>query len=304
MIKVQRKQILENWQLYALVAIPFLYVIIFHYVPMLGIQIAFKNYNIVKGIWGSEWIGFDHFQRFFRSYEFILVLKNTLLLNLYNLVVGFPAPIALALCLNYIRNEHYKKAVQLVTYAPHFISVVVLVGIVIQMFSPLTGILSQLITWLTGEKINVLGDPAYFKSLYVWSGVWQHIGWGSIIYLAALSSVDPQLHEAAIVDGASKLQRVRHIDIPSIMPTIVMLLILEFGKIMTVGFQKVLLLQNPMNVDASEVIDTYVYKIGFITGMPNYSYATAIGLFKSLIGLILIITANKIARKVNDTSLW
>ncbi|ULL19580.1 sugar ABC transporter permease [Paenibacillus sp. H1-7] len=303
-MKVQRKQILENWQLYALVAIPFLYVIIFHYVPMLGIQIAFKNYNIVKGIWGSEWIGFDHFQRFFRSYEFILVLKNTLLLNLYNLVVGFPAPIALALCLNYIRNEHYKKAVQLVTYAPHFISVVVLVGIVIQMFSPLTGILSQLITWLTGEKINVLGDPAYFKSLYVWSGVWQHIGWGSIIYLAALSSVDPQLHEAAIVDGASKLQRVRHIDIPSIMPTIVMLLILEFGKIMTVGFQKVLLLQNPMNVDASEVIDTYVYKIGFITGMPNYSYATAIGLFKSLIGLILIITANKIARKVNDTSLW
>jgi len=304
MTKALRKQMNENWQLYALVAIPFLYVVIFHYVPMLGIQIAFKNYNLMKGIWGSDWIGFDHFVRFFRSYEFGLVLKNTLLLNLYNLAVGFPAPIVLALCLNYIRNEFYKKTVQLVTYAPHFISVVVLVGIVIQMFSPLTGILAQIITFITGEKVNVLGEPAYFKSLYVWSGVWQHIGWGSIIYLAALSAVDPQLHEAAITDGATKLQRVRHIDIPGIMPTIVMLLILEFGKIMTVGFQKVLLLQNPMNVDASEVIDTYVYKVGFITGMPNYSYATAIGLFKSLIGLILIIAANRIARKVNDTSLW
>ncbi|WP_028549070.1 ABC transporter permease [Paenibacillus sp. UNC451MF] len=304
MISAKRKQILENWQLYALILIPFVYVITFHYVPMLGLQIAFKNYSVIKGIWGSPWIGFDHFQRFFNSYDFKLVIRNTLLINLYNLLIGFPAPIVLALCLNYIRRERYKRAVQLVTYAPHFISVVVLVGIVMQLFSPMTGVLSRLIEFAVGHKINVLGEPAYFKSLYVWSGVWQNIGWGSIIYLAALSSVDPQLHEAAIVDGASKMQRIRHIDIPGILPTIVMLLILEFGKIMTVGFQKVLLLQNPMNVDASEVIDTYVYKTGFITGMPNYSYATAIGLFKSLIGLVLIIAANRIAKKVNDTSLW
>lgn len=301
---LRRKQIWDNWQLYVLIFLPFVYVIVFHYLPMYGLLIAFKNYNLAKGIWGSEWAGLSHFARFFGSYDFVLVLKNTLGLSLYNLGVGFPAPIILALSLNYLRNRRFKKLVQMVTYAPHFISVVVLVGIVVQLLSVHTGIINQMIEAITGKQINFLGEPLYFKSIYVWSGIWQQIGWGSIIYLAALSAIDPHLHEAAVMDGASKLQRIWHIDIAGIMPTIVVLLILDVGQIMNVGFQKVLLLQNQLNLEASEVIDTYVYKVGIISGIPNYSYATAIGLFKSLIGLILIVSVNKIARKVSDTSLW
>lgn len=301
---LRRKQVWDNWQLYVLIFLPFVYVIVFHYLPMYGLLIAFKNYNLAKGIWGSEWAGISHFTRFFGSYDFVLVLKNTLGLSLYNLGVGFPAPIILALSLNYLRNRRFKKLVQMVTYAPHFISVVVLVGIVVQLLSVHTGIVNQMIEAITGKQINFLGEPLYFKSIYVWSGIWQQIGWGSIIYLAALSAIDPHLHEAAVMDGASKLQRIWHIDIAGIMPTIVVLLILDVGQIMNVGFQKVLLLQNQLNLEASEVIDTYVYKVGIISGIPNYSYATAIGLFKSLIGLILIVSVNKIARKVSDTSLW
>ncbi|PZE21141.1 ABC transporter permease [Paenibacillus xerothermodurans] len=299
----RRKHIRENWQLYLLVAVPFLYVIIFHYIPMLGLQIAFKNYNVVQGMLGSKWVGLLYFERFFNSYDFWLVLNNTLVLSLYNMAVGFPAPILLALCLNYLPGVRFKKIMQMVTYAPHFISVVVIVGIVVQLLSR-EGLVNSVIVALGGQPINFLGDPAYFKSIYVFSGVWQQIGWGSIIYLAALSSIDPQLHEAATMDGASKVRRIWHIDLPGILPTMVILLIMDVGRIMNVGFQKVLLLQNPLNLTAAEVIDTYVYKVGLLSGVPNFSYAAAIGLFKSVIGLILIVIVNRIARKLNETSLW
>ncbi|MDQ1912603.1 ABC transporter permease subunit [Paenibacillus sp. GD4] len=297
------KRIRDNWQLYLLLLVPVLYVIIFHYVPMYGLIIAFKNYSVVKGVLGSKWVGLVHFERFFHSYDFWLVLKNTLQLSLFNLLVGFPAPILLALCINYLPGRRFRNVLQMTTYAPHFISVVVIVGIIVQLLSR-EGLVNDIITALGGQPVNFLGTPGYFKSIYVLSGVWQQAGWGSIIYLAALAGIDPQLHEAATIDGASKVRRIWHIDLPGILPTIVILLILDVGRIMNIGFQKVLLLQNPLTVQASEVIDTYVYKVGIISGMPNFSYAAAIGLFKSIIGFILIITVNRIAKKVNETSLW
>lgn len=294
----------SNWQLYLLLALPCIYIIVFHYIPMLGIQIAFKNYNVVLGMAKSKWVGFVHFERFFKSYQFWLLLKNTLGLSIYNLLVNTPITIMLALCLNYLGNKYYKKTVQMITYAPHFISTVVVVGILTQALSLRTGFVNNFIDLIGGERINFMGIPQYFKSLYVWSSAWQEAGWGSIIYLAALVGVDPQLHEAAIMDGASKVKRIWHIDIPSILPTVIILLIMHVGKIMNVGFQKVLLMQNPMNLEASDIIDTYVYTIGLTSGIPNYSYATAIGLFKSIIGLILVVTVNNIAKRVNETSLW
>lgn len=298
------KKMKENWELYLLMSIPFLYIIIFHYLPMFGLQIAFKNYSVVKGIFGSKWVGLVHFNRFFHSYQFVLLLKNTIVLSLYNLLAGFPFPIILAISLNYLKNERFKKATQMVTYAPHFISVVVIAGLITQLFSVRTGFVNNLIELIGGQRVNFLGTPGYFKSIYVWSSVWQEAGWGSIIYLAALAGIDPQLHEAAMMDGASKLRRIWHIDLPGITPTIVILLIMNVGKIMNVGFQKVLLLQNPLNMEASDIIDTYVYTMGIASGLPNFSYVTAIGLFKSLISFALIIGANYAAKKLNDTSLW
>lgn len=294
----------KNWQLYTLLLLPVIYVIVFHYMPMYGIQIAFKKYNVALGIANSKWAGLTHFKRFFESYQFWLLLKNTLTLSVYNLIVSTPLTIMLALCLNYLGNRYYKKLVQMVTYAPHFVSTVVVVGILTQMLSLRTGFVNNFIELLGGERINFMGIPEYFQSIYVWSGIWQEAGWGSIIYLAALAGIDPQLHEAAIMDGAGKVRRIWHIDIPGILPTVIILLIMHVGKIMNVGFQKVLLMQNPMNLEASDVIDTYVYTVGLTSGIPNYSYATAIGLFKSIIGLVLIVTVNKIAKKVNETSLW
>jgi len=298
------KEVSSNWQLYLLLVLPVAYILVFHYYPMYGLQIAFKKYNLVKGISGSPWLGFDHFERFFTAYDFSIVLKNTVQIGFYQLIAAFPAPIILALSLNYIRMRKIKKFVQMVTYAPYFISVVVIVGIIVQLLSPQGGIIHHFIKLFTGQSINMMAEPAYFKTVYVLSGIWQTVGWGSIIYIAALTAVDPSLHEAAVMDGASKLRRIRHIDIPGILPTTVILFILEIGKFMNVGFQKILLMQNSLNTRASEVIDTYVYKVGIISGLPDFSYATAIGLFKSVIGLILIFAANQIARKVNDTSLW
>jgi putative aldouronate transport system permease protein len=297
------QQMVGNWQLYLLMLLPLLYILIFHYYPMYGLQIAFKKYEIAKGISGSEWVGFVHFKRFFHSYDFHLVFGNTLKISMYQLLVGFPAPVVLALSLNYIMRARFKKALQMATYAPHFISVVVMSGILVQLLSH-TGAISKLVEMITGERINFLGEAALFKTIFVFSGVWQNIGWSSIIYLAALSSIDPTLHEAAVMDGASKWKRIRHIDVPGIMPTIVVLLILEIGKVMNIGYQKILLLQNPLNLSSSEVIDTYVYKVGIISGLPNFSYAAAIGLLKSVIGLVLIYLANRIAKKVNNNGLW
>ena len=299
------KEAKKNWQLYLLLLIPVTYILVFAYYPMLGAQIAFKNFNITKGIWGSPWVGFKHFQRFIQSYQFVSVLKNTLGLSLYGLIAGFPFSILLALALNYVGHKNYKRIVQTVSYAPHFISTVVMVGMLMEFLNPRNGLIKNFLA-IFGINFtsNVMGVPGAFSSIYVWSGVWQGIGFGSIIYLAVLSGIDPSLHEAAIVDGASKKQRLWFIDLPSLMPTAIILLIMNLGNILNVGFEKALLMQNPMNISTSEIIDTYVYKVGLTSSLPDFAYSTAIGLFKSFIAFILIVLVNKIAKRLGETSLW
>ncbi len=294
----------ENYQLYLVLIIPVAYVIIFRYIPMYGAQIAFRNYRVSKGIWGSDWVGLYHFKRFVTSYQFSRVMVNTLGINVYQLLAGFPIPIILALSLNSTNIYRLKKMAQTTTYIPHFISTVVMVGILLQFLSPRIGIFNMIRDLVGLQRLHFIAEPEYFKSIYVWSGIWQSTGWGSIIYLAALSSVDPFLHEAATIDGATKFQRVLHIDIPGILPTAIILLILNAGRMMNVGFEKVFLMQNELNLRASEVIQTYVYKVGLASATANYSYSTAIGLFNSVINLILIMTVNRVARKLGDTSLW
>ena len=278
------------------------YIVVFHYVPMYGVQIAFRQYNYYDGILGSQWIGLTHFETFFRSPMFLRLLGNTLTLSVYQLAAGFPFPILLAIAINESRFRLFKKTVQTVTYAPHFISMVVFISMVTQVLSLRSGILNHVIEALGGERINFMGIPELFQSIYVWSGVWQNTGYSAIIYLAALAGIDPTLHEAAIVDGATQFQRIRHIDIPGILPTIVILLILNTGQIMNVGFEKVFLLQNPLNIVRSEVIATYVYQVGLVSG--NFSFSAAVGLFNSIVNFILIISVNAIARRVGETSLW
>lgn len=296
------QKVWRNWQLYLFIAPAFLYFLIFHYGPMYGIQIAFKNYNPVRGVFGSPWVGFDHFVRFFESYYFWDLMWNTLAISLYELAVGFPIPIILALAFNELKHKRFKKLVQTVTYAPHFISVVVMVGMVIAFLSPSTGILIRFVEWMGIDAPSFLTSPAWFKTVYVLSGVWQSAGWGTIIYLAALSGVDPGLHEAAIIDGASRLQRIRHINIPVLVPTMTILLILNMGSLLGVGFEKILLMQNPLNMESSDVISTFVYRSGLENA--QYSFSTAVGLFNSVINAFLLVTVNQIVRKTSENSLW
>lgn len=300
--KKPKKKILQNWQLYIFILPAFLYFFIFHYIPMYGVQIAFKDFIPSLGIWGSEWVGFEHFTRFFSSYYFWDLIKNTLGISVYELIVGFPLPIILALALNEAKDGLYKRTVQTVTYAPHFISVVVMAGMIIAFLAPATGIINHAIELVGFEPIAFMSDPAWFKSVYVLSGVWQSTGWGTIIYLAALAGVDPQHHEAAIVDGASRLQRIWHINIPAIIPTIAILLIMNVGNIMAMGFEKILLLQNPLNLESSNVIATFVYQAGLLDA--QYSFAAAVGLFNAVINAILLVTVNYVAKKTSETSLW
>lgn len=292
----------KDYQLYLLVLPAVLYFIIFHYWPMYGIQIAFKDFKILEGITNSPWIGFDNFERFFRSHQFERLIKNTLGLSLLQLVAGFPFPIILALLLNQLRSKSYKKFVQTVTYIPHFISVVVLAGMIHVFLSPSTGLINNIIEMFGGEAVYFLGKPEYFKPIFVISGVWQHAGWGTIIYLAALSSVPPELYEAAKVDGASKFQIIRHVDFPSIVPTIVILLVMNLGRVMNLGFQKALLLQNPLNAPSSEIIQTYMYRVGILE--MQFEYSTAIQLFNTAINVVLLVTANQVSKKLTETSLW
>ena len=292
------------WQLYVLMLLPLIYLLLFKYYPMFGAQIAFKNFNLVKGIWGSSWVGFKHFERFLQSYQFGRVIKNTLIISFYGLFAGFPLPIVLALSLNYLKSARYRKTVQMVTYAPYFISTVVLVGMMIQILATRNGVINNVIAMLGLERVNFLGEPAAFAHIYVWSGVWQTLGFSSIIYIATLAGVPPELHEAAIVDGATILQRIWHIDLPTIRPTAIVLLILSTGSILEVGFEKAFLLQNPLNLRASEVIQTYVYKTGLLSAIPQFSYAAAIGLFRAVIGLMLLVSVNQTSRKFNQSSLW
>ena len=293
-----------NWQLHLLLLLPLVYLLVFKYVPMWGAQIAFRDFFAVHGIFGSPWVGMANFDRFFESPQFWTVVRNTFGLSAYQIAASFPIPIILALALNNVERRRFKKTVQLTTYAPHFISTVVMAGMIMRFLSLHTGVVNNALEGLGLERISFMSRPELFQSVYVISGIWQNAGWGTIIYLAALAGVDPQLHEAAIVDGASKLQRTRHIDVPGILPVAIILLILETGRIMQVGFEKAFLLQTPLNLTASEVIQTYVYKIGLASPVPDYSFATAIGLFNSVINLTLILAVNWIARRLSDTSLW
>ena len=293
-----------NWQLHLLLALPLIYLIVFKYLPMAGAQIAFRDFFTRSGIWGSPWVGLANFERFFESPQFWTVVRNTFGLSAYQIAASFPVPIILALALNNVEHRRFKKTVQLTTYAPHFISTVVMAGMIMRYLALHTGVVNNVLEGLGLERISFMSRPDLFQSVYVISGIWQNAGWGTIIYLAALAGVDPQLHEAAIVDGASKLQRTRHIDVPGILPVAIILLILETGRIMQVGFEKAFLLQTPLNLTASEVIQTYVYKIGLASPVPDYSFATAIGLFNSVVNLALILVVNQIARRVSGYSLW
>lgn len=296
------KYIKRHWQLYLLVAIPIFFLITFNYIPMAGIIIAFKDYSVVKGIFGSEWVGLKYFKYFFNSPNFILLMKNTLFLSIYGLIVGFICPIILALALNEVKNARFKKFTQTVTYAPYFISTVIMVSIVILFLSPSSGLINNILGLFGMETNNFLGNPNYFKSIYVWSDVWQTTGYATIIYLAALAGIDTELYEAAKVDGANRIQKILNIDLPGIMPIIIILLILNIGSTMALGFEKIYLLQNPLNISSSEVIATYVYKVGLLGA--NFSFAAAVGLFNSIINFILIISANSISKKFSSSSLW
>ena len=295
-------EVKRHWQLYLMLVLPVTCLIIFAYLPMGGAVIAFKDYSIRGGIWGSEWVGLKHFKNFFTTPDFKNLMTNTLALSLYSLIISFPMPILLALAINEMRGRHYKKVVQMVTYLPYFISTVVLVGIMQNIFSVRTGLVNNIIMLFGGKAVDFMGKPGLFRSLYVWSGVWQGMGYSAVIYIAALASVDISQTEAAIIDGAGRFARVWNVDIPAIMPTIVIQLILAVGSIMSLGFEKVYLMQNPVNMQTSEIISTFVYKRGLINF--QYSYATAVGLFNSVCNMVLIVLANMFSKRVNETSLW
>lgn len=297
-----KKDLRTNWILYLMILPVLAYYIIFHYVPMYGVQIAFKDYSRKLGIWGSQWNNFEHFRRFFSSYKFTDLLRNTLTLSIYSLLVSVPVPIAFALLLNYLPGKRFRKTVQMVSYAPNFISMMVLCGMVTIFFFPETGIINQIIKHFGGESIPFLSSTKYYRHLFVWSGVWQSMGFSAIMYISALSSVDKQMHEAAIIDGATKLQRIWYIDLPTIMPTVLIMLIFAMGGIMGVDMEKSLLLQNSLNIPVSDVLSTYVYRVGLIDS--DFGYSTAVGLFNSLCNIILIVTTNAIVKKKTSTSLW
>ena len=297
-----QRDLSKNWDAYLLLVPAILFYLLFCYKPMYGVIIAFKNFSTGKGIVASEWVGLKHFLSFFKSYYFGRLLRNTLTISLYNLALGFPLPILLALLLNEVTSKRYKKLVQTITYAPHFLSAVVLVSIINAMFSTSTGIINNLIVLFGGEKVAFTTDPRIFKSLYVLSGVWQNMGWNSIIYMAALSGIDPTLYEAGRVDGASRWQMLWRITLPCLAPTICIVLILQCGRLMSLGYEKIYLMQNDLNIAASEVISTYVYKSGLINA--EYSFSTAVGLFNSVINCILLFTVNFITGKLSDTRIF
>ena len=298
------RQMKRSWQLYLFLALPITWLLIFMYYPIYGAQIAFRDFLPGRTIWGSEWVGLAHFTRFFDSPMFMRLMKNTLGLSFYSLVVGFPIPIILALSLNQLRPGFFKRSVQMISYAPYFISTVVMAGLILQFLDLRRGPVNLFLQAIGVDPMHFMGVADFFPSIYVWSGVWQNTGFGTIIYLAALSTIDPALHEAAVVDGANRLQRMWHIDIPGIMPVVMTLLILNMGQLLNVGFEKAFLLQNPLNLTTAEVISTYVYKIGLAGGVANFSYAAAIGLFNSVLGLLLLLAANQLSKRFSQTSLF
>ncbi len=296
--------IMRHWQLYLLMLLPIAWVILFKYVPIWGSQIAFKDYKFVHGIAGSAWADpfYKHFLKFFTSNQFERLMTNTIGLSLYNIVVGIFPPIILAIALNYCRSKFYSKTVQMITYMPYFISTVLVVSILTQMLS-LSGAVNKAIEAMGGKATLFISKPGWFKTLYVFSEVWQKTGYNAVVYIAALAAISPELHEAAIVDGANIWQRIIHVDIPGILPTAITLTILACGRILTMGYEKVLLMQNLQNMRASDIISTYVYRIGLAEGM-QFSYSTAIGLFQSVVSLLMLMLVNGISRRVSDNSLW
>ena len=305
-LKKIRIEIWRDRELYLFLLLPIIYIIIFAYVPMGGLVIAFKDYSVRKGIFGSDWVGLKNFVRFFDSYQSGRIISNTIILSLYEIIAGFPIPICFALMLNSLKGERFKKFSQSVVNLPHFISTTVMVGILYQLLNSRTGLYGMIGETLTGNYPQDLFASALgFRHLYVWSGVWQGFGWGSVIYTAALAGVDPEYHEAAEIDGATRFQRIIHIDLPCIMPTVVINLILRMGSVMSIGFEKVYLMQNGLNLSTSNIISTYVYEVGLsATGTSDFSFATAVGMFNSCVNLLIIMAANGVARKVGDTSLW
>ena len=291
-----------NWQFWVIIAVPIIYAIIFAYIPMAGIVLAFQDFSIRKGIFGSEWVGLRYFKQFLTSTSSVLVIRNTLILGIYSFLASFPVPILLAIGINEMRAKRYKKAVQMVTYAPYFISIVVLVGMMMQMMDLRSGIINVFIQKLGFSPINFFGDPKIFRHLYVWSGVWQSAGYASIIYLAALSGVSKELQEAAIVDGANRVKRILHVDIPAILPTIIIMLIFNCASIVSIGLDKVFLMQNSLNASVSEVISTFVYKVGVVNS--NIGFSTAAGLFQSVVSFVLLVIVNRVCKKITENSLW
>lgn len=296
------KTIRRHWQLYILVLPAVLYFLIFKYVPLIGIQIAFKDYSPFLGIWQSPFNDLENFKDFFNHYQFRSILFNTVSLSLYEVFVHFPFPILLALLMNQLRNTAWRRSLLTAFIFPYFISVVVLVGLINIFLAPSTGAVNAFIQLFTGNTIFFMGESEWFQTIYVFSGIWKRAGWGSLIYLGALSAIDPNLYDAANVDGAGRLKKIIHIDLPSIMPTIIVMLILSIGNIMSIGFEKSYLMQNTLNIDRSEIIATFVYKAGLVQN--RFGFATAVDLFNGVINLILVVTFNKIARSLSENSLW
>lgn len=297
------KRIATNWDLYVMITIPLILLLVFFYYPMFGLQIAFKRFSASGGIWGSEWVGLYQFKKMLNTPKFAQVFFNTLKISVYYILVKAVVTVFFAMLLNVVRSKVYKKTVQMITYMPYFISTVIMVGILSQLLNSRIGLYGNICNMLGIQAVDIWSKPQYFPHIYVWSGIWQNLGWNSVIYLAALSSVDQALYEAASIDGASRFKQLIHIDFPSIMPTFVILFILSVGSMMSLGYEKVLLMQNQLNLSASEIISTYSYKVALQTG-TDYSYGTAISLFDSVINLVLIVFVNQISKRVTDSSLW
>ncbi len=298
-----KKDILKNWELYLLLVIPFALLLIFNYYPMLGLQIAFKKYNLIGGIWHSPWVGFDNFRKLFTTPKFMNVFLNTIRLSGYQILVEPIFTLFFSLVLNAVFSKRFKRSIQMISYMPHFISTVVMVGILFQMLNPRIGIYGKVCEMFGWSAVDIIAKPEAFIHLFVWSLIWQNVGWNSIIYIASLASVDQELYEASAIDGAGRFKQMIHIDLPAVLPTFVILLILRIGSMMSIGYEQVLLMQNTLNISASEIISTYAYKVALVSS-SDYSYGAAIGLFNSVINLVLISTVNKLSKKISDISLW
>ena len=296
------KRLIKNRYLYLMIAPVIIWYIIFCYAPMLGLVIAFKEYDVFDGIIASEWVGLEHFQRFFTSIYSVRLIRNTFLISFYGLVFGFPAPIILALLFNELKAGKFKKLTQTISYLPHFISTVIIVGMFTTFLQPETGLINNIIARFGGERVYFLAEPRYFRSLYIIMDIWRSVGWGSIIYLAALSNVEMELYEACIIDGGGYWRQLWHITLPGIAPTVVIMLILRIGQLMTVGYESIILMYSPATYITGDVISTYVYRVGLQDA--NYSFSSAVGMFNSVISLILLVFANTVSKRFGETSLW